>query len=211
MDELKRKFEDVFRLYQLNYERIFDVLYPAKNNTGFTERNLSVNFCKAYESLHPEAISWYEFQFGAKNNLHYDAVIINPTKNEVLLIESKRFSHPKEKIAGVYSDIARINDVMSSYCKEFMERIYHCSGASVYGVILADVWTQTKRKTEIWDTFKRGAFITRMLPEGYGVPTLPDCTYFVNEFPNVKRAAVIRDDYKLLSLVWKVGNFPSNV
>ena len=44
MDELKRKFEDVFRLYQLNYERIFDVLYPAKNNTGFTERNLSVNF-----------------------------------------------------------------------------------------------------------------------------------------------------------------------
>ena len=100
---------------------------------------------------------------------------------------------------------------MSSYCKEFMERIYHCSGASVYGVILADVWTQTKRKTEIWDTFKRGAFITRMLPEGYGVPTLPDCTYFVNEFTDVKRAAVIRDDYKLLSLVWKVGNFPSNV
>ena len=95
---LNKHLDKVFELYKENYEKIFDVFYPAKNSTGFTERNLSVNFCKAYETVFPESISWFEFQFGENNNLHYDALIINPKLKVILLIESKRFSNPSKNL-----------------------------------------------------------------------------------------------------------------
>ena len=77
-------FFDVFENYRNNYQRILSLLYPSKNSTGFTERNLSVNFANAYERVNSSAITWFEFQFGENNNLHYDAVIIDP-KNKRLL------------------------------------------------------------------------------------------------------------------------------
>ena len=96
--ECKNKFKNIFDEYKNYYECVFDVFYPSKNSTGFTERNLSVNFSKAYEKLNPKAITWFEFQFGEKNNLHYDALIINRETKELFLIESKRFSKLNKKI-----------------------------------------------------------------------------------------------------------------
>ena len=98
-------FFDVFENYRNNYQRILSLLYPSKNSTGFTERNLSVNFANAYERVNSSAITWFEFQFGENNNLHYDAVIIDPKNKRLLLIESKRFSNPHQKIASVGADI----------------------------------------------------------------------------------------------------------
>lgn len=43
--------DEVFENYKNNYVKIFDMIYPAKGNTGFPERNLSVNFAKAYEKM----------------------------------------------------------------------------------------------------------------------------------------------------------------
>lgn len=40
---MPKYFLDVFENYRYNYQRIFSILYPSKNSTGFTERNLSVN------------------------------------------------------------------------------------------------------------------------------------------------------------------------
>lgn len=97
---MPKYFLDVFEKYRYNYQRIFSVLYPSKNSTGFTERNLSANFANAYEQISPSAITWFEFQFGEKNNLHYDAVIIDPENKKLLLIESKRFSNLRKKIAS---------------------------------------------------------------------------------------------------------------
>jgi len=48
---MPKYFLDVFENYRYNYQRIFSILYPSKNSTGFTERNLSVNFANAYEIL----------------------------------------------------------------------------------------------------------------------------------------------------------------
>lgn len=79
---MPKYFLDVFENYRYNYQRIFSILYPSKNSTGFTERNLSVNFANAYERINPSAITWFEFQFGENNNLHYDAVIIDPEKQK---------------------------------------------------------------------------------------------------------------------------------
>ena len=44
-----------------NYCRILNAYYPAHNNTGFTERNLTHNFVKSLEStLGNNAIAWLE-------------------------------------------------------------------------------------------------------------------------------------------------------
>lgn len=42
---------DVFGEYQGIYKKILGSFYPAKNSTGFQERNLSVNLSKAYEKV----------------------------------------------------------------------------------------------------------------------------------------------------------------
>ena len=84
---MPKYFLAVFENYRYNYQRIFSLLYPSKNSTGFTERNLSVNFANAYERINPSAITWFEFQFGENNNLHYDAVIIDTENKRLLLIE----------------------------------------------------------------------------------------------------------------------------
>ena len=75
------RFKTVFSEFRQNYIDILNVLYPSKNSTGFTERNLSVNFAKAYEQIVPTAHTWYEFQFGTKNNLHFDAIIVDAARN----------------------------------------------------------------------------------------------------------------------------------
>lgn len=73
---MPKYFLDVFENYRYNYQRIFSILYPSKNSTGFTERNLSVNFANAYERINPSAITWFEFQFGENNNLHLSLIHI---------------------------------------------------------------------------------------------------------------------------------------
>ena len=153
-------FESIFEAYTKRYESILDVLYPSKNNTGFTERNLSVNFAAAYEAAHPGSVTWYEFQFGQKNNLHLDAVIINKAEKEILLIESKRFKNTTKQVAEVEEDILRIFFTKDEYWEEFEDRIDGFFNYDVYGVILADVWTETKPKTKIKDAFENNSFVS---------------------------------------------------
>nr|MCR5719802.1 hypothetical protein [Lachnospiraceae bacterium] len=61
------KSDKIMEEYKQIYEKIFKTMYPAKNSTGFPERNLSANYSKAYETVNTNAITWFEFQFGPKN------------------------------------------------------------------------------------------------------------------------------------------------
>ena len=85
--------ESIFNLYKSRYLRIFEKIYPARNSTGFPERNLSVNFTKAYETYYSncDVISWFELQFGENDNYHLDAVVANYTTKEIFLVEAKGF------------------------------------------------------------------------------------------------------------------------
>lgn len=211
-----KKFENVFEKYKKNYEDIFNILYPAKNTIGFTERNLSVNFCKAYESIYPEAVTWFEFQFGEKNNFYYDAVIINPKEKEILFIESKRFNNnlnePKnsneksKRIQDIIADVSRINRMGKEYEREFAERILDCSSYTLYGIVLADVWTinknksPNKRKTEIYESFKEKNFVNKNnIPIGKENPI-----YHIIDFDNIDKAD-IKNYYHLVSFAWKIA------
>ena len=152
------QMKSIFKFYGDEYRNILELMYPAKNSTGFPERNLSVNFSRAYEKMvqsqSQRCCAWYEFQFGDKNNLHVDAIILNPDAGELLIIESKRFSNPPKKIEEVKEDITRIPQLINELKQE--NRINMSIVNKSYGVILADVWDETCTKKDILDSYKVG-------------------------------------------------------
>ena len=211
---LDSNFSQVFEEYKNNYYRIFSVIYPAKNSTGFPERNLSVNFAEAYkkvaEKQSQEATVWYEFQFGGKNNKHVDAVIVNPDAGEILVIESKRYSNPTAKIREVGEDIERIQSFLLEIKEDKRIDIdrYH----KVYGVILADVWTETELKKSILSSYLQGvsnpesseAFLGKY-EEDLGKYILSNVNYVVTSFDDKESInESIKNNYKLLSLIWTI-------
>ena len=66
------------------YSTIFQQYYPAHDSTGFTERNLSVNFVEALlENLQvKDAFAWYEAPLPGKHE-HIDAVLFDPSSKSV--------------------------------------------------------------------------------------------------------------------------------
>ena len=209
MDEITKK--KVFFEYELIYDNILGNLYPAKKSTGFPERNLSVNFSKAYETIalknNENACSWFEFQFGSSNNLHVDAVIYNISLQELLIIESKRYSNPASKMREVGEDILRIGSFITEINEENKEGIVRIDMrkiTSVYGIILADIWNETQLKKDICHSYLEGmanpdsdgAFLQKY-KEKIGIDRIPyDLNYYVSR-------TVIRN-YNLLSFMWKL-------
>ena len=141
-------FEKVFNEYQNVYLGILDNFYPSVGSTGFQERNLTVNFSKAYEKvINGNAISWFELQFGEKNNLHLDCVIIDKINKRIFLIEAKRYSAPKRKKASVTADIERIEGfIKDSFLQD--ERFQNYQDYQLFGVILGDVWFKESKSKE---------------------------------------------------------------
>jgi hypothetical protein len=199
-------YDTVFSNYGDLYREILSCIYPAKNSTGFSERNLSVNFSKAFEKTACEsgqkAISWFEFQFGERNNLHADAIIINWTTSEMLIVESKRFSNPNKKMQEIGRDIDRIYNLIEEL-KECNSnntnvRINISSIKHFYGVILADVWTETEYKEEILDSFDKECFLT----------SFKDSLSYHHDIKQVKYNHYSLNDivgnYHLVSLWWEL-------
>ncbi len=90
--EYKAKYVNVFlesvlAEYKAKYVSVFRNFYPAMGSTGFPERNLSVNFSKAFETVAAsrgyDVYSWFELQMrgnGKKDengNKHCDALIVD--------------------------------------------------------------------------------------------------------------------------------------
>ncbi len=194
---------DVFAEYQGIYQKILDSFYPAKNSTGFPERNLSVNLSKAYEKVAEvkgqKSISWFELQFGERNNSHVDAVIINLSTNELLVVEAKRFSNPALKMKEVSKDIERIHSLVAELKTEDrieMDKIKKC-----YGIVLADVWIETDIKKQILKSYKAGqknpqdkeSFINLYFPD----LKLLNLQYDVRDISEI-------ENYYLLSFLWEI-------
>ncbi len=200
------ELNEVFTEYGNIYSSILNRIYPAKNSTGFPERNLSVNFSKAYERVaasHGElAYSWFEFQFGPRNSFHADAVILNDTTSELFIVEAKRFSNPATKIRQVGKDIDRIYDFVEEIKAENKKGIIRIdigSMSSIYGVILSDVWKENSVKEEILRDFENNCFIEHHISEMNNVNPIKDEKYDVRRF-DIKAVS----NYNLTSLWWKL-------
>lgn len=193
------KIEAIFGEYQNQYEKILSHIYPAKNSTGFPERNLSVNFVRAYEKVAEasgqECVSWFEMQFGENNTYHVDAVILNLTTQELLVIEAKRFNNPRSKIREIREDIDRIYQFVAELKSQ--DRLDMGGVKRCYGFILADVWTETKVKDAILHSYQIGQKTPdapdRFLPD----LNLPDLQYDVRDISAI-------ENYYLLSFLWSV-------
>ena len=66
---------------------------PAQSSlviNGFTERNLTFNFCHAYLKQNPGAIVWQEIPIIDVNRQHIDSIIIDKKNDLVIYLEAKR-------------------------------------------------------------------------------------------------------------------------
>lgn len=157
-------------------------------------------------------ITWYEFQFGIENNKHYDALIVNTTTKEILIIESKRFNNIPRKIKSIIADIKRINCFPVEMLNDNSCRITDFAEYRIYGIILADIWTQNtsspKRKLQIKEQYKDNSFVSqnedlKNEPElqnikfTYNVQGFGDCTDCI-------KSSAICHDYYLLTMIWEV-------
>lgn len=208
--------ELVFSRYAGIYEEIFQYIYPSIDSTGFGERNLSVNFSKAYEAVAAEAgekaLSWFEFQFGPAHNLHVDAVILNDTAEELLIVESKRFSMVQKKSREIKKDIGRIYELVSQLREENGCRIDLSKVNRCYGVILADVWPENPRKERILESYQAGvldpfspdSFLNQYCYSENAISNqeFPSLTYKVQGLKEGEWAT----PYYLMSFLWEVSS-----
>lgn len=149
--------EKVFENFKKEYDHILGSFYPSLGSTGFQERNLTTNFAKAYEKTFAEddVIVWFELQFGDCRDNHFDCLVIDKTKRQIILIESKRFVSAESKKSSVEKDIKRINDYIKNDYKTD-KRFANYRNYDVYGLVLADVWEENSSKIEIFESFKNG-------------------------------------------------------
>ena len=183
--------EIVFKKYKKEYDSILESFYPSLGSTGFQERNLTINFSKAYEKTYSKnkVISWFELQFGEDNKNHLDAIIIDLSENRIFLIESKRYSNPSSKIESVNRDIKRIMECSNYICSR-KERFENFNNFEIYGVILADVWLENNKKKEIYNLYK------------YKKMFIGKCDTSFEEYYALKTKKY--EKYALLSYIWKI-------
>ena len=191
MNQLKEILDATFENTRLIYERILREFYPSLGSTGFQERNLTVNFSKAYENVckAENVFSWFELQFGDKKNNHFDCVIINNTRKELFIVESKRFTSSMKK-QSVLNDIERI----SAFAEGGLdERFDEYKNYKTFGVILADVWKENNTKQEIYRAFKdKDFFEDTSLNESWHIYDTKDI-----HVPGCKA------EYSLLLFIWE--------
>ena len=192
MNQLKEILEVTFEKTKSIYERILKDFYPSLGSTGFQERNLTVNFSKAYENVckAESVLSWFELQFGDKKNNHFDCVIINNARKELFIVESKRFTSSTKK-QSILSDVERINTFVEAGLDE---RFDEYKNHKVFGVILADIWKENNTKKEVYRAFKEKVFFKdASLNESWHI-------YDTRDIP-VKGC---KAEYSLLSFVWEI-------
>ena len=196
---------EIFAAYRSIYENTLAITHEDVDEIKFAEKNLTVNFSKAYEKVaqsHGEtALSLFEVNFGGKKYL--DCVIVNDTTGELFAVEAKRFGYQfYKKSQDIGSDIARIaefvngldNDGSFIRWQDFPNR---------YGVILADIWNVPREFANWWDQFLAPADII----SGYADAEFLDKFNIGGELTNVQydvQADISGRNYYLLTLWWKM-------
>lgn len=186
--KFEKNKDEVFKRYEESYSEILERFYPSKGGTGFVEKNLTVNFVNAYKKVNENdtIISWFEFQWGIRNNKHIDAIIINYSAKEIIFIESKRFSNLNKKIEEIKIDVDRINELFNKITNEMKDRlddetICQCKNGEIkyIGIVLADIWNETKSKCKIINAFRNNKFAENIMKT-------QNNTYYEMLIPNLK-------------------------
>ena len=203
-------WDKILAEYKKIYLNITDNFYPSLESTGFQERNLTVNFSKAYEKIAREefeegtkktVFSWFEFQFckdNRKNDRHFDCLLVNTFRKEIVFVESKRFIGTGKK-RSIEEDIDRINRYAKNKIRT-ESRFDGFRGYHVFGLILSDVWRneekrKDKKKKEFYQSFSdKKAFDEK---GDYYILDIPDSDQKIN--------GVEKEFYALLLFRWEAS------
>ena len=184
-------FKRILEEIKGHYVNVLSEFYPTVESRGFTEENLTVAFGNAFAKRCPEAVIWYELPFVTKSTdrFHIDLAILIPEEGRLVLVESKRFSVSK-KVNECTRDFKRISDpknieaVLGEYSKDnegINEGIVN-KYDKVTACILADVWTESKFKREVYDQWRDGIFFNNNERDIH-----VDGEYYIEDFNDIDR------------------------
>lgn len=195
---MKTDLNKVIALYFKRYEKIFDIYYPSHDSTGFTERNQSVNFSSAMESIYSKTFTWYEVPLKTKYE-HCDAVIFNRNTKEMFVIEAKRFDKPSKKISELLSDVRRIINKESIDLIKTEYKNPEIDNFKFYALLLADVWLETPKKKKIYNEWGEN-FFKIFAPESdyMEIQTKLSEQKWIRSTNNTRKYNNWRDKYELL-------------
>ena len=138
---MKKMIETILKRMQARYSRMLDTYYPAFETTGFTERNLTFNFCQEALCLNENMIVWQEVPLSDKEQ-HLDSIIFDDVSKSIYIIEAKRLG-AEGAIHSIENDMDRLQKLSTEWKK--IRGIDDCyvperKNYKKYFVILVDLW-----------------------------------------------------------------------
>ncbi len=196
-------FEEILKEIRGHYVNVLSKFYPTVGNRGFTEENLTVACGNAFAKRFPEAVIWYEFPFVTKptDSFHVDLAIFIPEERHLVLVESKRFSE-RGKDKECTRDFKRISDPENivALLKEYSK---HNEGIvnkydKVTACILADVWTESKFK---WEVYKQWCDKNFFYNNERDIHV--NGKYYIEDFNDIDQLGVGKNNYHMLMFTHK--------
>ena len=146
---MKEIIDKVFLTTVKSYEKILSSYYPAHGSNGFTERNLTFNFCHQYlnyreKQTEKNIIVWQEIPIAnpeyPKRDNHFDSLIIDTDINTLFYIESKRIRSTNHH-QSLLDDLSRIQK-----CYKFIPEYEKFQSYGKFAILLTDLWTLNSKE-----------------------------------------------------------------
>lgn len=141
------QLENVLKQMQSRYSRMLDTYYPAFGSTGFTERNLTFNFCHEALKQNDKLIVWQEAPLQDKSS-HLDSVIFDDEHESLYIVEAKRLG-AVNALESIVSDMKRLTEISEDWQKirgvDDVARNKIVTVRNHYTkhlIILADLWAE---------------------------------------------------------------------
>lgn len=161
--------ETILKRMQARYSRMLDTYYPSFETTGFTERNLTFNFCHEALCLNENLIVWQEAPLSDKEQ-HLDSVIFDDVDKSIYIVEAKRLGAEGAK-SSIENDMKRLEDLSNQWTK--IRGVDDCyvperKHYKKYFVILVDLWAPHKSTEDSVKNLKKyNSFIETVGTLGY--------------------------------------------
>lgn len=130
--------DDAFEGTCSDYGRMLNEYYPSFKSSGFTERNLTFNFCHNLLKINHKLIVYQEVPI--EEGQHFDSLVIDDEEKLLIIIEAKRLNSIK-KMEEIEDD-----------CKKMMIKYDQINGYErrkdyrKWAIILVDLWIPRNEK-----------------------------------------------------------------
>jgi hypothetical protein len=181
MVTIQKAVENGFLATKNEYEKALRYYYPARENNGFTERNLTSYFVPQFlAALNEEAFAWYEMPWldnRKRFSWHMDAVVFVPARRVIVYIEAKQIKPKFDILENVIPDEIVQRMLPTSKRQEIVNRMLPPNGRGQveyreFIMYIADVWTKpgnmamTKWKNHVPIWWDPGLQIEQVKPDG---------------------------------------------